>query len=269
MVTASRPARWTVTIVTAFAGVVLSGAMSAPALAAGNPIGRAPASPAAESESEGGSAAGAGPVTNADRDLLVKVRLAGLWEMPAGRMAAEKGASPRVREIGAEIAKQHEELDRLTVEAAKRLNVPLPDKPNSEQQGWLQEMQRASGAEFDQIFVDRLRAAHGTVFPTIATVRAGTRNDVVRELASSANNFVLNHLNLLESTGLVDYGSLPLPQGGGVPVVPQPDSALFSGPDARPGIAAVTGMSSTVIWIILAVALAAGGYSMVRLLRPR
>lgn len=269
MVTASRPARWTVTIVTGIASVVLSGAMAAPALAAGGPIVRAPASPAAEGGSTAESAVGAGPVTNADRDLLVKVRLAGLWEMPAGRMAAEKGASPRVREIGTEIAAQHEELDRLTVDAAKRINVPLPDKPNSEQQGWLQEMQRASGAEFDQIFVDRLRAAHGSVFPAIATVRAGTRNDVVRELASAANDFVLNHLDLLESTGLVDYGSLPLPQGGGVPVVPKADSALFAGPDARPGIAAVTGMNPTIIWIILAVALAAGGFSMVRLLRPR
>lgn len=265
MVTASRPMRWTATIVAGFAGVLLSGAMSAPALAIGGPVGRAPASPAPN----GGAGTGYGPVTNADRDLLVKVRLAGLWEIPAGRMAAEKGASPRVREIGAEIAEQHVELDRQTVEAAKKLNVPIPAKPNSDQQGWLREMQRASGAEFDQIFVDRLRQAHGAVFPAIATVRSGTRNDVVRELASSANDFVLNHLTLLESTGLVDYGSLPLPQGGGAPVVPQSDSALFAGSDARPGIAAVTGMNPTIIWIILAAALAAGGYSMVRLFRTR
>lgn len=262
---ASRSVRWTATVVTGFAGILLSGAMSAPALAVGGPVGRAPASPSPES----GSKTGAGPVTNADRDLLVKVRLAGLWEMPAGEMAKEKGVSQRVREIGAEIAAQHVELDRQTVEAARRLNVPIPDKPNSDQAGWLTEMRRSSGAEFDQIFVDRLRAAHGAVFPAIATVRSGTRNDVVRELAQSANDFVLNHMTLLESTGLVDYGSLPLPQGGGAPVVPQPGSALFAGSEASPGISAVTGMSPVVIWIILGTALAAGGYSMVRLIRSR
>lgn len=263
MVTASRSTRWTATIVTGIVGVLLSGAMSAPALAMNSPIEREPVSPVPLPEN------GTGPVTAADRDLLAKVRLAGLWEIPAGEMAQEKGASDRVRQIGAEIREQHVVLDQLTVEAAKRLNVPIPDKPNSEQQGWLREMKRASGAEFDQIFVDRLRQAHGAVFPPIAAVRAGTRNEVVRSLAASANDFVLNHMALLESTGLVDYGSLPLPQGNNAPVVPQSDSALFAGDDARPGIAAVTGMNPTIIWIILAVALAAGGYSMVRLLRPR
>lgn len=262
MVAASRPVRWTATIVTGLAGVLMSGALATPALAASGPVEREPVSPVPLPEK------GIGPVTAADRDLLAKVRLAGLWEIPAGKMAQEKG-SERVRRIGAEIREQHVVLDQLTVEAAKRVNVPIPDKPNSDQQGWLREMERASGAEFDQIFVDRLRAAHGAVFPPIAAVRAGTRNEIVRSLAASANDFVLNHMTLLESTGLVDYGSLPLPQGKNGPVVPQSDSALFAGDDARPGIAAVTGMNPTIIWIILAAALAAGGYSMVRLLRPR
>jgi hypothetical protein len=47
-----------------------------------------------------GSATGAGaeaPLLPSDVDLLVKARLAGLWEMPAGQMAQEKGSSERVR----------------------------------------------------------------------------------------------------------------------------------------------------------------------------
>lgn len=205
----------------------------------------------------GGGPAGGGPVGPADRDLLVKVRLAGLWEMPAGQMAATKGVSPRVREVGKEISSQHNELDALVREAAAKVGVELPSQPNADQQGWLAEMERASGAEFDQVFVDRLRAAHGKIFPVIGAVRAGTRNDVVRELAQEANDYVLTHLTLLESTGLVDWTVLPLP--------PEPEPAAAAIPIG--GIR--SGVDPLVVWLILGAALVAGASTVLRVVRPR
>lgn len=151
------------------------------------------------------------PLTAADRDLLIKVRLAGLWEMPAGRKAAEKGVSPRVREVGEMIRSQHRQLDALVVQAAAEVGVPLPDEPERNQKSWLEEMDAASGTQFDYVFVDRLRDAHGKVWPVIASVRVGTRNAVVRQFAEAASDYVLTHIKLLESTGLVDYTSLPVP----------------------------------------------------------
>lgn len=149
------------------------------------------------------------PLSDSDKDLLTKVRWAGLWEQPAGLMAIQKGVNPRVREIGEMIGTQHCQLDELTVKAAGAVGFKLPTEPNPDQKKWLGEMAAASGPEFDQIFVDRLRSAHGKVFPAIANVRASTRNSAVRELANLANGFVLTHLNLLESTGLVDFSKLP------------------------------------------------------------
>jgi putative membrane protein len=180
--------------------------------------------PSGPNGASGGSATE--PLTAADRDLLVKVRLAGTWEGPAGRMAGQKGVNRRVREIGPLLASQHAELDKLVIRAASQVGVPLPSQPTAAQQGWLGEMEAASGAEFDQIFIDRLRDAHGKVFPVIANVRSGTRNTVVRKLAQDANNFVLGHLAMLESTGLVDYSSLPEP--------PQPP-ATSTGPAQASG----------------------------------
>src|SRR5690349_11792506 len=137
-------------------------------------------------------------LTAADRNLLVNVRLAGLWEIPAGKMAMTKGVSPRVRQIGQMIASQHVRLDAIDRAAAKEVGVALPDQPNPQQRRWLDEMTDASGSNFDDIFVDRLRAAHGKIFPAIAVVRATTDNDTVRKLAQSANAFVLTHMTLLE-----------------------------------------------------------------------
>jgi putative membrane protein len=162
---------------------------------------------------------GVGAVTAADSDFVVRVRLAGLWEIPAGEMAQEKSRNPRIREIGKNIAAQHEVLDRLTREAAAKLKIKLPRAPNSDQQGWLGEMRDAEGDDFDRIYIDRLRAAHGKIFPAIATIRASTRNDTVRLLAQRANQFVMTHMTLLESSGIVDFKALPTapPPGSAAP----------------------------------------------------
>lgn len=39
-----------------------------------------------------------GPLTEADRDFVVKVRAAGLWEYPLGEMAMARGTSPAMKE---------------------------------------------------------------------------------------------------------------------------------------------------------------------------
>ncbi|MCZ7419054.1 MULTISPECIES: DUF4142 domain-containing protein [unclassified Micromonospora] len=196
----------------------------------------------------------------ADQALLDGVRLAGLWEMPAGQMAAEKGQSRVVREVGAEIARQHEELDRITVEAANKLGAVIPNAPTAEQQGWLTEMKDARGARFDQIFVTRLRVAHGKIFPVIGAVRASTRNEVIRDLANSANTFVGDHMRMLESTGLVRYAELPpaaLPAPG--------NDGLLAAAQANTG--PQIGVSNTLIWAIFLGALGTGGFLTYRMFR--
>ncbi|MGC5021768.1 DUF4142 domain-containing protein [Micromonospora sp. DT47] len=197
----------------------------------------------------------------ADMTLLNGVRLAGLWEMPAGQMAAEKGQSPKVREIGAEIARQHGVLDQLVVDAANKLGATLPTDPTSEQKGWLTEMQEAEGAQFDQIFVTRLRVAHGKIYPVIGAVRASTRDATVRKLADEANRFVNDHMAMLESTGLVRWQQLPpaaLPPA-------QSDSLIAA---ARAGAAGPSaGVSTTVVWAVFLLALGTGGFATHRMLR--
>jgi predicted outer membrane protein len=287
MVTAPRRLDWrrcSAIMVTGIAGALFGGALCAPNAAWANPTtGQAAADvPAAVRASAPPATAvpnpinelpsapsPGGPIGPADRDLVVKVRLAGLWEQPASEMAIRKGNSPRIREIGTMISGQHAKLDDLTVKAAAKLGIPLPNEPNADQRGWLAEMERATGAEFDRVYVDRLRAAHGKVFPAIANVRAGTRNDIVRELAAQSNAFVLTHLTLLESTGLVAYEALPLPPGpapAAAAAAAVGNGSLFGGSSTG---ATVGGVDPTIIWIVLAAALVAGAYSMVRLIRSR
>lgn len=198
----------------------------------------------------------------ADMTLLNGVRLAGLWEMPAGQMAAEKGQSKRVREIGAEIARQHGVLDQLVVQAANKLGATLPTTPTTQQQGWLTEMQNATGSQFDQIFVTRLRVAHGKIFPVIGAVRASTRDPIVRKLAEQANTFVNDHMTMLESTGLVRWQQLPP-----AALPPAQSDSLVAAAAANVGSGRGVEVSTTVVWAVFLLALLTGGYATWRILR--
>ncbi|MCI4062684.1 DUF4142 domain-containing protein [Micromonospora sp. R77] len=198
----------------------------------------------------------------ADMTLLNGVRLAGLWEMPAGNMAAEKGQSKRVREIGAEISRQHGVLDQLVVEAANKLGAVLPTTPTTQQQGWLTEMQNATGNQFDQIFVTRLRVAHGNIFPVIGAVRASTRDPIVRKLAEEANKFVNDHMSMLESTGLVRWQQLPP-----AALPPAQSDSLVAAAAANVGSGRGVEVSTTVVWLVFLAALATGGFATYRIMR--
>ncbi len=185
----------------------------------------------------------------ADRELLVKVRQAGLWEGPAGLLARDHAADKRVKEVGAQLATDHHGLDTQVRQVAAQLGVPLPDEASAEQQGWVRELAGKQGGEFDRTFANRLRAAHGKVFALVGSVRSGTRNELVRSFAQTAVNVVMKHMTLLESIGNVDYEDLPTP-------------AAAAGSNT-PGEASYR----ETLWVVAALVLAGGGTAAFRALR--
>ncbi|MGC9665520.1 DUF4142 domain-containing protein [Planosporangium sp. 12N6] len=150
-----------------------------------------------------------GVLDDVDRLFLVKVRQAGLWERPVGTMAQQQAGNARVKEVGGILASDHAALDEEVRFVAKQLNVALPDQPSAEQQAWMREIAVAQGHDFDVTAVKWLRFAHGGVFSAIASVRANTRNEMMRLFAERANLMVNKHMSLLESTGLVQFDALP------------------------------------------------------------
>jgi predicted outer membrane protein len=154
-----------------------------------------------------------GPLGPVDRELLVRVRQAGLWEGPAGVLAQTHTTNARVKAVGAQLATDHHGLDVQVRQVAAQLGVALPDQATAEQQGWIAEMTGKTGDDFDRTFANRLRAAHGKVFAVVGSERSGTRNELIRTFAQTAVNVVMKHMTLLESIGDVDFGALPTPVG--------------------------------------------------------
>lgn len=150
-----------------------------------------------------------GPLTAADKDFLNKVWQAGSWEGPTGRQAQERAGSQKVKDAGLTLASDHAQLDAKTTAVAQQLGHTLPTEPNADQKKWMAQLGQVSGEEYDRLFADLLRAAHGKVFAVVADIRTGTKNGMIRALAQTANAAVLKHMTVLEGTGMVTFSKLP------------------------------------------------------------
>lgn len=171
-----------------------------------------------------------GPLSPADRDLLVMVHQAGITGGSTGQQAQRLGSNPQVRTVAKRIWSDYSDLGNQVRSVAGKLGVPLPDQPTAQQQGWMKELSGQSGRDYDRLFAQRLRLTDGEVLPALTTVRAGTRNELIRSFATTAATLVSKHMEVLERTGLVDYSRLPAPRP---PVATAAQSA--AGADQRVG----------------------------------
>lgn len=171
-----------------------------------------------------------GPVTEADRDFVVKVRSAGLWEFPLGQEAMKRGATPAMREAGEHLVVGHALLDASCRKIAQELNITLPNEATPQQRQFVATVKGNTGKQFDTTAANIMRVTHGQIFPAIANIRATTKNTLVRQLANEANSVVLDHITSMEKTGLVDFDQTvsqvttppTLPKDQLTPPAPQP-----------------------------------------------
>ncbi|MET9965916.1 DUF4142 domain-containing protein [Streptomyces sp. NPDC006356] len=177
-----------------------------------------------------------GPLTEADRDFVVKVRAAGLWEHPLGMMAMQRGTTPEMKEAGEHLVVGHARLDLACRKIASELNITLPNQASPQQQQFVATVDSKTGKEFDATGTAIMRVTHGQIFPVIAKIRANTQNTMVRQLADLANDTVLDHITVLEKTGLVNFDANnfqqttppKLPKDQLTPPAPQPGAPVLT-----------------------------------------
>ncbi len=153
-----------------------------------------------------------GPLTEADRDFVVKVRSAGLWEYPLGELSMKRGTTKEMKEAGQHLVVGHALLDASCRKIAVELDITLPNQASPQQQQFVATVDAKSGKEFDSTAANIMRVTHGQIFPAIGKIRATTENTLVRQLADQANDVVLDHITVLEKTGLINFDQVNFQQ---------------------------------------------------------
>lgn len=160
-----------------------------------------------------------GPLSEADRDFVVKIRAAGLWEYSVGLMARQKGTTKAIRTAGRQLAAADASLDAACRKTAGELGITLPDQPSPQQQGFVTRLNTDSPEQFGADMATTVRVVDGQLLMTIASVRSTTKNSLIRALAAEANDTVLDRITVVERTGLVDFDQA-VPQETSPPSLP-------------------------------------------------
>lgn len=153
----------------------------------------APAATAAAAPAQPATAPAAARPVGPDADFLIAAHQGNLAEIKAGRIAARRGDAAAVRSLGQRLAAYHRKLDGAVVTAARKLDVRLPNSPNSEQLSMIRQYRTASAAEFDGLFVASQLLAHQHAIKLGRIVLATGTEPAVRQLVTAAVPVVRKH----------------------------------------------------------------------------
>lgn len=136
------------------------------ALAQTNPPPPAGTNPPANAPSKTQSTATANPppaapstntsnlASQADQTFVKKATMGSLAEIQAGQLAAQKSRDPAVQEFGRWMQADYSMANVLLKQAAQSDNIQVPTSPNPVQTREIQDLQKMSGQQFDQKYIN-------------------------------------------------------------------------------------------------------------------
>ena len=123
----------------------------------------------------------------------------GLAEVELGRLAAQKGADPSVREFGQRMVADHSKAGSELKAIAARKGLPLPGDINSDQKSEMDKLAKLSGAEFDQEYMSAMLKDHEEDVKAFETQsKEGTDADV-KAFAAKTLPTLQEHLQMARS----------------------------------------------------------------------
>ena len=134
----------------------------------------------------GGAAVGATALgtTATPEALLRQIHQLNQVEIELGNLAKSKGASQGVRKLGAELAKDHENVDQEAAALADKHNIQLtkpqqrPQAGESRKAKLLDGLRKLKGEAFDRRFLSAAVTEHSKVIDDLKTYRTSASNDL-------------------------------------------------------------------------------------------
>lgn len=88
-----------------------------------------------------------------DRKFIEEAMGNGMFEVQAGQLAATKATDPQVKSFGEQLVKDHTSANQALQQIASKHQIEQPKELPRSMRNKLQDLQKKSGAEFDQQFV--------------------------------------------------------------------------------------------------------------------
>jgi putative membrane protein len=128
-----------------------AGAASGTAAGSASAPGPMAAAPTARPNPEANAAVG-----TSERKFMTTAASGGMMEVEAGKLGQERGQSAAVKQFGATLMRDHEQVNAELKQLAERKGIELPTQMTKEHQAQLDKLRKAKGAEFDRMYIEQV-----------------------------------------------------------------------------------------------------------------
>jgi putative membrane protein len=95
-----------------------------------------------------------------DAKFAVEAADGGLMEVALGELAEKKGTTPGVRNLGAQMAKDHAKANKELEAIAKETHIVIPSEMSAKCQKEVDDLDQKSGTDFDKAYADLMVKDH-------------------------------------------------------------------------------------------------------------
>ncbi|QXV66217.1 DUF4142 domain-containing protein [Mucilaginibacter sp. 21P] len=138
-------------------------------------------------------------VDEKDAKFATDAANAGMTEVAAGKVAAEKATNAQVKEFAAMMVTDHTKVNEELMEIAKKKNITLPTAPDADHQKMLTDLSAKTGKDFDKAYVDAMVDGHKKVESMLEDASKNCKDADLMAFATKTLPAVKMHLAKIEA----------------------------------------------------------------------
>jgi putative membrane protein len=137
------------------------------------------------------------PVT--DEQFVMKASEDGLAEVNHGMLAAQKAASPEVKQFGQRMVQDHGKANQELLDLANRKQFKVAKDMGEKHKAVQTKLSSLSGAEFDRQFMHHMVEAHEKAVTLFKTQAKDGKDEAVKAFATKTLPTLEDHLKMARS----------------------------------------------------------------------
>lgn len=129
-----------------------------------------------------------------DKKFVKEAAEGGLAEVELGKLAAQKAASPDVKQFGQKMVDDHTKANDQLKEIASKENISVPDTLDHKYQSKIDKLSKLSGDQFDKAYVKDMVKDHESDLREFQAEAQGGMDPNIKAFASSTLPTLQQHL---------------------------------------------------------------------------
>ncbi|MFC7376956.1 DUF4142 domain-containing protein [Brevundimonas sp. GCM10030266] len=154
---------------------------------------------AAQDHAAGVTGAVAGPAGAMTSAMFVtNAAVGGMYEVEAGRIAAQRSTNPRIKAFGEQMVADHGKANDELKPIAAAASLAVPAALDQRHQGLIDNLRGATDQDFDRVYLQQQEAAHNETVALLETYGRAGDHEALKAWAAKTLPVVRHHQQMVD-----------------------------------------------------------------------